>query len=388
MLRKLLFITSLLLLLCSCQESKTQLVEDPEQENIRALLALPDHMPLPYIPKYNPLTKEKISLGRRLFYDKKLSANQTQSCGSCHFQALAFSDGKVTPTGSTGQLLARNSQGLSNVLYHTTFTWANNTLPDIEDQLQIPIRADAPVELGVTDQYIDEVLARFSTDPVYQTMFAAAFPEDGAVTMNKIVFSIASFVRTMISANSPYDQFIAGNDYAITPAAKRGLALFNGEKFECFHCHRGINFSNSYRDINTDPVAISFEFFNVGLYDTDSTGSYPRIDQGLYEVGFNPDHRGMYRPPTLRNVELTGPYMHDGSITNLRDVIKHYSDGGRNVTTGRYVGDGRYSPLKSALVQPFSASEQEIDDLIEFLNSLTDQDFITNPKFSNPHQEP
>jgi cytochrome c peroxidase len=176
--------------LCGCDNS----VEPKTAADEPFVLDLPRHIAPPAVPDYNPLTKEKIALGRRLFYDKRLSGNETQSCASCHIQSLAFSDGLATPFGSTGHILLRNSQGLGNAAYNTTLTWGNNALLTLEDQIKVPILSDNPVELGVNDGNRDIVFARFAADAIYQQMFAAAFPEsDETVTLNKIVFALASF---------------------------------------------------------------------------------------------------------------------------------------------------------------------------------------------------
>lgn len=379
-----------LFVLTACEfESNTKVSVSSVQQPVRELLDLPDHMPTPAIPEFNPLTPEKITLGRFLFYDDRLSANQTQSCASCHEQGLAFADAVAQPLGSTGHQLVRNSQGLANIAYNSTLTWSNDTFFELEDQLNVPIRADNPIELGVTDAVLDEVLQRFSDDEDYQRMFSNAFPEsDSDVSMNKIIFSLASFVRSMISANSPYDQYLAGDKSALTAQQIEGFQLFNGEKFECFHCHSGINFSSSYKDANTALDAIQFPFFNNGLYNVGGDGSYPSDDQGLYDLSLNPSDKGFFRPQSLRNVAITPPYMHDGSLATLRDVIEHYARGGTLTESGINTGDGRLSPLKSGLVQGFDTTDEEIDAVIAFLESLTDQDFITNPKFSNPFESP
>mgnify|MGYP000020274008 CR=1 FL=1 len=368
-------------------ESSSEFEVSEELQDVRQLLQLPEHMPTPAVPAFNPLTIDKIELGRFLFYDTQLSANQTQSCASCHFQSLAFADGVQAPLGSTGHQLVRNSQGLSNVAYNATFTWASNSLVELEDQLNIPIRADNPIELGVTDAVLDTVLERFASDADYQNRFAKAFPEsDSGVTMNKVIFSLGSFVRSMVSANSRYDQYLMGDKTALTEQEIRGFQLFNGEKFECFHCHGGVNFTNSYRDAKTADDATQFPFFNNGLYNVGGDGSYPESDQGLFDATLDPQHKGLFRPPSLRNIELTAPYMHDGSIASLRDVVLHYARGGRLTEFGVNAGDGAQSPLKSGLVTGFDATEQEIDDVIAFLKALTDDDFISNPKFSNPFE--
>jgi cytochrome c peroxidase len=376
-------------LLTACSgESKTRVTVTSEDADLRALLKVPDHFSLPPIPDYNIPTREKIELGRHLFYDTKLSANQTQSCGSCHEQVLAFSDGIGAPQGSTGQQLVRNSQGLANVAYHPTLTWANKVFLELEDQLQVPIRSDNPIELGVTPSQVDTVLTRFNDDPMYVSLFSNAFPESSTgATMNKIIQALASFCRTLISGDSPYDQYYQGDTSALTEQQLLGFQLFNGEKFECFHCHGGINFSTSYRDNNSNLGTQTYPFFNNGLYNIDDEGSYPIQDQGLFDLTFNPNHRGFFRPPSLRNVELTAPYMHDGSIATLREVIEHYARGGRLIESGPYAGDGRLNPLKSGLIRGFTTTDEEIDAVIAFLQSLTDESFVHNTDFANPFTE-
>lgn len=359
-----------------------------DEGQLRALLALPERFALPAIPSYNPISAEKIELGRRLFYDARLSANQTQSCSSCHLQRLGFSDGLRTPTGSTGQQLHRNSPGLANVAYFSTLTWANPSLRDLEDQLPVPILGDNPIELGVVDGVRADVLARFDDDRAYRKLFGAAFPDStSGVTVDKIVFALASFCRTLISGNSPYDRYVAGDKGALTDSQRRGIGLIAGERMECFHCHSGTNLTVSYHDARTTEGTARYPFFNDGLYDLDGQGAYPPLDQGLYDVTFEPDDRGLFRPPSLRNVALTAPYMHDGSIADLRGVLEHYSAGGTVTTEGPLAGDGRLSPLKSGLIRGFKLTEQETEDVLAFFEALTDDEFVDNPAFSDPFAE-
>ncbi len=371
--------------LAGCGDSPTE-PSIPAGPSVRELLNLPAHYSEPAIPNYNPLTAEKITLGRHLFYDMRLSGNQQQSCATCHLQTLAFSDGMATAVGSTGEPHPRNSQGLANSAYFSTLTWGNNVLLELEDQIRVPILSDNPIELGVLDGVRDEVLNRFASDAAYQAMFAAAFPESGPelVSINKITFSLASFCRTLISGDSPYDRYYAGDESALTEQQKNGLRLFNSERFECFHCHSGVNLSISYRDHETTDGTITFPFFNTGLYNVDGQGSYPLFNQGLYELTGNPNDRGRFRPQGLRNVAVTAPYMHDGSIATLREVLAHYARGGRLIEDGPNAGDGSLNPLKSGLIRGFDATDQEIDDVIAFLESLTDQTFIENAAFSDP----
>jgi cytochrome c peroxidase len=357
----------------------------PDDPRTRELLRVPDHFETPAIPEFNPVSTEKLELGRHLFHDRRLSGNQTQSCADCHLQTRAFADDKVTPTGSTGDHLVRNSPGIINVAYMSTLTWANNVFFELEDQLQVPIRADNPIELGVTDGLVDEVLARFDSDPTYASMFTAAFPDSpSGATINKIVFALANFCRSMISGSSLYDRFLAGERDALNEQQKRGYSLFHGERLECFHCHSGVNLTVSYRDYDSNAGSIQYPFFNNGLYNVNGDGSYPPYDQGLYNLTSNPDHRGLFRPQSLRNVALTAPYMHDGSIATLRDVIRHYAAGGRNVTEGPFQGDGRLNPNKSGLVRGFQITEEEIDAVIAFLETLNDDAFVSDPAFAPP----
>jgi cytochrome c peroxidase len=357
----------------------------PSEAEVRALLGLPDRFALPAIPEYNPISAEKIELGRRLFYDVRLSANRTQSCSTCHLQHLAFSDGLKTPKGSSGQQLHRNSPGLANVLYFSTLTWANPSLRHLEDQLPVPILGDNPIELGVVDGVREEVLARFDEDRTYRKLFQFAFPEsESGATIDKIVFALASFCRTLVSGKSPYDRYVEGDKTALTDSQRRGLGLIGGERMECFHCHSGTNLTVSYHDAKTTEDTARYPFFNDGLYNLDGEGAYPPIDQGLYELSFDPDDRGLFRPPSLRNIALTAPYMHDGSIADLRGVLAHYAAGGTVTQEGQFAGDGRTNPLKSGLIRGFKLSEQEIEDVLAFFDSLTDDDFVTNPAFSDP----
>jgi len=352
------------------------------EADVRALLRIPARLQVPYIPPSNPPTEAKIELGRRLFGDPRLSANQSQSCASCHQQNLAFTDARPTSVGSTGEVLFRNSPTLQNVAYAATFTWANNALLTLEDQVVVPLTNDHPVELGIGDGSRDEILARLAKDPELGRLFDAAFPgSTGGVTLQKVIFALATFCRTLVSADSPFDRYQAGDTTALTEQQKRGLALFNGEKFECFHCHGGTNFTVSYRDARTSPDTLTMPFFNNGLYNVGNTGAYPPYDQGLYDVTLNPRHRGLFRPPSLRNVAVTAPYMHDGSVATLRDVILQYAAGGRVLTSGPYAGDGRINPAKSGLIRGFKVSEEEIADVLAFLDALTDETFLTDPAF-------
>ncbi|MFN3631101.1 MAG: cytochrome c peroxidase, partial [Casimicrobiaceae bacterium] len=209
-----------------------------------------------------------------------------------------------------------------------------------------------------------------------------AFPEaSGPIDWPHITQAIAAFQRTLISANSRYDRYLQGRE-VLSPAELRGLALFFGEKAECFHCHSGFNFNDQV--VHASTRVLDTPFHNTGLYNIGNTGNFPEHNQGLFEFTNNPADRGKFRAPSLRNVEVTAPYMHDGSVPTLEAVLDHYASGGRLITSGPYAGDGRSHPNKSDLISLIELNEQEKADIIAFLKTLTDEEFLRNPKFSNP----
>ncbi len=333
---------------------------------------LPENVPAPSIPADNPMTEEKVRLGRKLFYDTALSVNQTQSCASCHQQQYAFAEPAKHATGATGEVLSRNSMALVNVAYNSAFTWAHNGLPHIEKQLLIPLFNEFPVELGVTGNE-NEILERLNTSE-YQSLFKSAFGNH-VPSFDFIVKALASFVRSLISFNSPFDQYAyQGDDSALSSQQIKGMNLFFSERTECFHCHGGINFSQS--STHTGQSLILQPFHNTGLYNEDAKGAYPASDQGLVGITFKPEDMGKFRAPTLRNIALSAPYMHDGSIATLSEVIDFYAAGGR--------GKGKTNPFKSPFVKGFSLSDEEKAALEAFLNSLTDHTFIANPEHAPP----
>lgn len=348
---------------------------------------IPDNIPAPFVPEDNPMSEARVQLGRHLFYDERLSGNQTQSCASCHEQSLGFADGLDLPTGSTGEKLARNSQGLLNVAYNSTFTWANHSLTSLASQHMVPLFAEFPVELGINDLNKEEVLLRIRSDPDYLSLFEQAWPgDDNAINFSNISKAMASFIRSMVSFNSDFDRYERGETDALTDSQKRGKDLFFSEKTECFHCHGGFNFSQS--TLHSKTVFFEAPFFNNGLYNVDGNGSYPAGNQGLFELTAKEEDKGKFRPVSLRNVEVTAPYMHDGSIGTLEEVIEFYAAGGRIPVTinGVATGDGRQNPNKSGFVGGFTLTEQEKQDLLNFLKSLTDSSFNTDERFSNPFE--
>jgi cytochrome c peroxidase len=344
---------------------------------------IPARYPLPVEPANNPMSEEKFQLGRHLFYDTRLSGNGTQACSSCHVQALGFADGRALPTGSTGEQLARNAQGLMNVAYNATQTWANNSLISLEQQALIPLFSESPVEHGIDDSNKDEVLQRIRDQEIYQALFSEAYPELGdPIDFNNIRNAITTFVRGMVSFNSPFDRFEQGDPTALNASANRGRRLYFGEDLECFHCHGGYHLSDSTLDRGMSFV--NRPFHNTGLFNIGGTGDYPDNNTGLHELTGDPSDMGKFRAPSLRNIALTAPYMHDGSVATLEEVLEIYAAGGRVIDSGPNAGDGRLNPFKDGFVTGFSMTDQDKQDVIAFLHSLTDQSFVSNPRFSNP----
>lgn len=344
---------------------------------------LPPWAAPPIVPADNPMTQEKVALGRRLFYDKRLSLNESFSCATCHQQRFGFTDDKPTAIGSTGQHHLRRASTLTNVGYNTVLTWSNPLQRRLERQMLVPMFGEHPVELGLAG-HEKTLLARLQSDPAYARMFADAFPERrDPVSLETVTKAIASFERTLISLDSPYDRYrYGGQSHAITASAKRGEALFFGEKLECFHCHGGVNFSDSSADARTKIVRVAFH--NTGLYNIGSDGGYPPNNAGAYDVTHRAADMGAFKVPTLRNVAVRPPYMHDGSVKSLDDALDHYSAGGRTIASGPYRGVGRLNPHKDLVLKGFSLSARDRRDLIAFLNALTDREFLTDPAFADP----
>lgn len=284
--------------------------------------------------------------------------------------------------GSTGGRTARNAQGLANAAWHASFTWANPALVSLKRQIEVPMFGEDPVEMGVNDGNRAQVLARFAADAHYRGMFAAAFPEDAApIRFGSAIKALAVFVRGLVSNDSRYDRHLHG-EYRLSERERRGEALFFGEKAECFHCHGSFNFNDQVIHRRSRHVALNFH--NTGLYDIDGRGGYPEPNRGVFELSGEPADMGRFRAPSLRNVAVTAPYLHDGSIATLREVLDVYAAGGRNIVHGPYAGDGRANPHRSELVGAIDLDEEDRLDLLAFLETLTDPAFLASPRYADP----
>jgi cytochrome c peroxidase len=316
------------------------------------------------------MTVDKVRLGRRLFYDTRLSGNGTFSCASCHQQNRAFTDGRAHALGSTGGLHPRSAMSLTNVAYNSSYGWADARVRTLEAQMAVPMFNEHPIEMGIKGKEA-AIVARFASNRADAENFAGAFPGDARpVSLDNAVKAIASFERTLTSAGSPFDRYLYRDERdALTPDAKRGMALFFSDRLRCGQCHSGFNLSGpTQHEADVDAPT----FHNTGLYNVDGRGAYPSTDRGIFDVTHQPADMGRFRAPTLRNVAVTAPYMHDGSVATLEAAVAHYASGGVD------------SPLKSPRIRPFRITAAESHDLIAFLNSLTDREFLTDPALAKP----
>jgi len=279
---------------------------------------LPQGFPRPAVPSNNPMSAAKVELGRYLFSDKRMSVNGKESCGSCHQQELAFTDGRARAEGTTGQIHPRSAMSLVNVAYAPSLTWANPTLDSLEEQALVPMLGEEPIELGLKGHEAT-FLKTIEHDPIYRDLFSRAFPGGGEIyTLQNVTKAIAAFERSIVSVRSPYDRYRWGGDMAaISDSAKRGEILFSSsEHGGCFQCHGGWNFSavrfEGGQDRNGEGDARGF--FNTGV------SQYLPPNRGLYEHTMRSEDIGKFRPPTLRNITITAPYMHDGSLATLEEV--------------------------------------------------------------------
>jgi cytochrome c peroxidase len=286
---------------------------------------------LPALPEdpQNPITPAKFELGRQLFEDTRLSGDESLACSSCHLKELGYTDGMRFSEGAERQPMPRHTPTLLNAAYSRYINW-DGKFANVP-QLVLAVMAN-PRNMNMQDERV--LVARLESVPEYRTEFREVF--DGPPTKQRVALAIEAYVRRLTTPNSPFDRYAAGNPRALSDAQKRGLVLFVG-KADCTMCHRGPTFADD-------------QFHALGI-----TGE----DTGRFKVTGVEADRYTFKTPTLRNVELTAPYMHDGSVPTLRGVIDFYNAGG-----------GRQSP-KSPLLRKLDLTEQEKSDLVAFLESLT-----------------
>jgi cytochrome c peroxidase len=303
---------------------------------------LPPGFPVPAVPADNPMSDAKVELGRALFYERRLSVNGTLACAGCHQQARGFTDGRPRAIGATGERHPRSAMALANVAYNARFTWSDRRPRSLEEQMAQPLFNEHPVEMGLRSPASGAVRA-LAADRRYRELFRSAFPRDARpVRLANVVRAIASFERTLISGRSAFDRYFFDDDpAALDPAARRGMQLFFSARAGCSACHTGLTLGGARASYANTSVARG--------------------------------QRQAVRVPSLRNVEVTAPYMHDGSLATLEEVLQHYSAGGRYRS--------RYTDSR---LRPIDLSPAERHDLIEFLDSLTDREFLADPRFAEP----
>lgn len=318
-----------LCLLIACVNNNEPPTPSPYQ------LQLPSYFPNPTIPVNNPLTKESIALGKKLFFDPILSRDSSIACNSCHHPVLAFSDSVAISPGVDGRLGLRNAPTLMNVAWLQLIN-KDGGITKLDLQAMTPIEDHEEMDISIL-----KVAERLNAQADYVALSNEAYqrPLDAFV----ITRALAAYLRTLVTVNSPYDHFLEGNQKALSEAAIRGKDIFFGQA-KCSQCHSGFNFTNN-------------GFENNGLY-----AEY--VDKGRQRVTLLTKDEGKFRVPTLRNIELTAPYMHDGSLKSLKEVLSHYNSGGKT------------SANQSILIQPLNLSSFELADLEAFLRSLTDEAFV------------
>lgn len=319
----------LLLVLAGCRKDPAVAASESDSP---FPLQLPIGFPFPTIPADNPLTTASVQLGKALFFDPRLSRDGTISCASCHFPDFAFSDTVALSRGIEGRVGMRNSPSLANVAYHTSF-FRDGGVPTLEQQVIAPIHD--PVEM---DHDIQVASASLRDVELYArlSMLAYGRPLDAWV----VTRAIANYERTLISGWSRWDRWMQGDATAMTASEVRGWQLFNSDALNCSTCHTGFDLTDN-------------GFHNLGQY-LDYT------DPGRERITLLADDWGKFKTPSLRNVARTAPYMFDGSMTSLAQVVDHFSSG------------GQAHPNRSPLLQPFTLSVQEKADLIAFLHTLND----------------
>lgn len=344
----------------------------PETETVPGTtpltLKVPDAFPdLPHdsVTK-NPLTEEGVALGRMLFYEKRLSANNTISCGSCHQQKFAFTDGgkKISP-GVNGALGTRNTMSLANVAWNKSFNW-DGKAKTLEEQAHIPM--ESPVEMH---QSLSRAANKLQNSSTYPPLFQKAFGSK-VITEENILKALAQFQRTLISGNSKYDQAGEGK-YVFSPDEEAGRQLFfdphrqpgTSRSANCFDCHGGFNFTR--QTLVNNGLDVTFQ------------------DPGFGGVTGNPADNGKFKAPTLRNIALTAPYMHDGRFASLAEVLTHYNHGVKKNSPGLHI-EMLYSNTANPDLQ-LGLTDTEVKQVIAFLETLTDNDFINDPRFSDPFKD-
>jgi cytochrome c peroxidase len=314
----------------------------------------------------NNTIAKKAAFGKVLFFSNALSLNNTKSCSSCHDPQFAFTDGYKKSIGIDGYNVKRNAPGLQNISTYPCYTWADSNIKQLQQQIQMPLFNHLPNELG---WYSNEANMLQRIANIYSKNIQSIYKKN-TISLAEMIDCIVAYERTLISYESNYDKYLRGDSNALSTDAKKGMQLFFSKKLQCGYCHSSKNFGA----LSTN------SFYNTGLYNVADSSNYPTADQGLYNITHDAADKGKFRVPSLRNVGITAPYTHDGSVATLSEMIDIYSNGGRKLTSGPYKGNGCNNAFKSPLIKGFTITPEEKIQLIYFLESLTDSSFIDTHK--------
>jgi cytochrome c peroxidase len=322
---------------------------------------------------------EQAQLGHYLFFDTRLSFNNTKSCASCHAPQFAFSDGYRRSITASGDNVLHNAPSLINIGKQAYFNWADYSLTTLAQQHKRPLFNTAPVELGAKGNE-QLIIDRLQKDSLYAKLFKAVFPNaPNPFSFDNIIQSIAAYVETLQSTGSQFDKYVQGDSLAMSLDARSGYALFNSKRLGCSQCHGGLYLTNATLTKNIDSI-----YFNTGLYNVGNSNRYPISDNGLRAATGKIADDGRFKVPSLRNIAITAPYMHDGSVAALPEVLDIYMRGGRQISAGPSSGDGANNTNKSKLIKGFTLSGTERKQLLAFFYALTDSTLSSNPVFQNP----
>ena len=323
------------------------------------------------------LLTPKEQLGRYLFFDNRLSINNTKSCASCHNNRFAFTDGYRTSITSLGENVLHNAPSIINSRYYHFLDWAHPAATNFARQIKRPLYGHQPIELGL-DLHIESLKVKFENDSLYKHLFEEVYKgTDSIFTLTHIEEAIVAYENRLVSKSSTFDEGLKDS------AAIKGYQLFCSNRLNCVTCHPPPYFTLVANSNKIDSV-----YANTGLYNVSNKNEYPEKDNGLFAITHNPADNGKYRIPSLRNVMITMPYMHDGSVNSIEEVIAIYERGGRNVDYGTNKGDGKQNKMKNKLITGFNLTSTERKELLSFLASLTDITIINNPIFKNPFSNP
>lgn len=330
--------------------------DEPVHEPTPLTLDYPSHFPTPDLPASNPLTEEGVRLGRHLFYEDRLSGDNSQNCGSCHFQESNFAEPMRFSVGIDGISGDINAMVLSNMAWQQFFFW-DGRMTTLEEQVKDPIVN--PIEMHAN---WPDVLEKLAQDPRYLEMFTDAFGDD-EITEERTAKALAQFVRTMVSGSSKLDQYIQGT-YTFTPSEQIGFDIFNNEQGDCFHCH-GL-------------ATTGYQMGAFGLLQFSNNGldSVHEVNSGRERVTGLASDRAKFKVPSLRNVEYSFPYMHDGRFQTLAEVVEFYNEGGHPSPT--------IDPNMKAAGIGRNWSVAQKQGLIDFMKTFSDPIFLTDTAFSNP----